>query len=328
MSSKNLNKNHLVSVIIPTFNRANLISQTLDSIKAQTYEHWECIIVDDGSSDNTEEIVNQYSLIDSRFKYFKRPSSLPKGGNSCRNYGFELSTGDLIQWFDSDDLLVPKALERKVKCFVENDTILVCVCKSAVFYGESSNIKGYTLINSKDLYKDYLKNNISIGIPIPMWKRSFLENKPLFNEKTHRGQDFELHCYLLKQIGNRFAVIDDHLVFVRQHEESITSSFFDGDDEKINSFFLVLRKVLNNISKNEEDLMKIFLNKRYFKQILFALRLKKFRIASTEINYIYKNAFPAFTLNKFKVLIVYFVILLINASNGKLYFFLKKFIKM
>jgi glycosyltransferase involved in cell wall biosynthesis len=98
--------NPLISIIIPTYNRAQVISKTLESIIAQTFTDWECIIVDDGSTDNTEEVIDNYIKKDSRFRYFKRPQDRIKGPNSCRNFGFELSKGSWINWFDSDDLLI------------------------------------------------------------------------------------------------------------------------------------------------------------------------------------------------------------------------------
>lgn len=72
----------LISIIIPTFNRAHIILKTLDSISTQTYLNWECIIVDDGSTDNTEEVLLSYCSNDSRFKFFKRPSNLISRPNS------------------------------------------------------------------------------------------------------------------------------------------------------------------------------------------------------------------------------------------------------
>ena len=79
----------LVSIIIPTFNRAHLIGETLDSILAQTYTHWECLITDDGSTDNSIEIIQEYVTKDTRFKLFTRPANRPKGANACRNIGLE-----------------------------------------------------------------------------------------------------------------------------------------------------------------------------------------------------------------------------------------------
>ena len=70
--------NSLVSIIIPTYNRAHLIGETLESVKAQTYSNWECIIIDDHSSDDTETIISHYTKSDLRFKYHKRPKKSAK----------------------------------------------------------------------------------------------------------------------------------------------------------------------------------------------------------------------------------------------------------
>jgi len=78
------------------------------------------LIVDDGSSDNTEAVVLDICKLDQRIEYYKRPSHLPKGANACRNYGLDKSKGDFILWFDSDDILEPNYLERIVNRFKEN----------------------------------------------------------------------------------------------------------------------------------------------------------------------------------------------------------------
>ena len=83
-------------MIIPTYNRAHLIGETLDSVLAQTYQHWECIIVDDGSSHNTDRVVSEYVKKDSWFKYYHRPDEHLPGGNGARNYGFKMSQGKFI----------------------------------------------------------------------------------------------------------------------------------------------------------------------------------------------------------------------------------------
>ena len=95
----------LVSIIIPTFNRAHLIGETLDSVLAQTYTNWECIVVDDGSTDATGDLMESYVKKDTRFRYHHRPKNRLTGGNAARNYGFELSKGEYLNFFDSDDLM-------------------------------------------------------------------------------------------------------------------------------------------------------------------------------------------------------------------------------
>src|SRR5690606_1022644 len=107
----------LVSIIIPTYNRAHLLGETLDSVLAQTYTNWECIIVDDGSTDTTADILKTYCDKDARFQYHKRPDIYQSGGNGARNYGLVLSKGEYVQWFDSDDIMYDNYIELKVEEF-------------------------------------------------------------------------------------------------------------------------------------------------------------------------------------------------------------------
>ena len=80
----------LVSIIIPTYNRASLIKETLHSVQSQTYKNWECIIVDDGSIEDTALAIQEF-LRDIRMKFYNRPANKQKGASSCRNYGLELA---------------------------------------------------------------------------------------------------------------------------------------------------------------------------------------------------------------------------------------------
>src|SRR5436190_2202411 len=109
-----------VSIIVPSYNREHLIRDTLDSIKKQIYSAWECIIIDDGSTDGTFSVIKQYCEEDERFQMFVRPESKPKGPSSCRNYGMEKATGDYVIFLDSDDLLAPFCLEARLRAFETN----------------------------------------------------------------------------------------------------------------------------------------------------------------------------------------------------------------
>lgn len=112
---------HLISILIPNFNKAAYLNETLDSIIKQSYINWECIIVDDHSTDHSWEILEEYAEKDTRIKIFKRPDSLPKGGNSCRNYAFSLANGQYIQWFDSDDLMEENLFKNRLKKLEETN---------------------------------------------------------------------------------------------------------------------------------------------------------------------------------------------------------------
>src|SRR5690606_7161596 len=105
--------NDFVSIVIPVFNRERLIAETVNSVLKQDYDNWELLLIDDGSTDSTLEIINNFSILDSRIKYFQR-SQLPKGAQTCRNLGIQKATGTYIMFMDSDDLLATFCLGQRV----------------------------------------------------------------------------------------------------------------------------------------------------------------------------------------------------------------------
>ncbi len=101
----------LVSIIIPCYNQAKFLEETLYSILNQTYSNWECLIINDGSTDETEKIAQQFVAKDQRFKYFYKENG---GLSSARNFGLNKSTGNYIQFLDSDDFIDNTKLEVSI----------------------------------------------------------------------------------------------------------------------------------------------------------------------------------------------------------------------
>lgn len=101
-----------VSIISPVYNRAEIIIDTINSIQNQTYTFWEFIIVDDGSTDCTIDVIKEFSQSDERILLIER-DRLPKGAPTCRNIGYENASGDYIIFLDSDDILFPDALKNR-----------------------------------------------------------------------------------------------------------------------------------------------------------------------------------------------------------------------
>jgi glycosyltransferase involved in cell wall biosynthesis len=113
--------NSKISVIIPSYNRGYLIVDTIESLQAQTYPHWECIIVDDGSTDNSKQCIEQLMATDSRFKYIYQENS---GPGSARATGLAASSGDFVQFLDSDDLISSNRFERCILAVEKFDFIV------------------------------------------------------------------------------------------------------------------------------------------------------------------------------------------------------------
>ncbi|MFC2109196.1 glycosyltransferase family 2 protein [Bacteroidota bacterium] len=257
-----MKNNPLVSILIPTYNRAALIHETLDSIIAQTYTTWECIVVDDGSTDNTKEILKEYARKDNRIQFYSRPSNRLKGANACRNYAYEMSKGSYIQWFDSDDLMHPEKLEIKIN-EIKNTIFDFVVCEGIEYLGNVSNvIMKWNKIFSENVLEDHITGKVNFHTNGPLFKRQFLENKKLFNETLLRKQEWEFYSRLLT-LSTNYKPIYKALYYFRSHPNSI-----NGNDSistlksRIKSNQLVFSLVMENLKKDKiENLRKHFFYK-------------------------------------------------------------------
>ena len=287
----------LVSIIIPTYNRAHLMGETLDSIIAQTHSNWECIVVDDGSNDATEELMKCYCDKDSRFHYYKRPLSRPKGANACRNYGFEKSNGEYINWFDSDDIMHPDKLAIQLSDFV-NSNFNFSVCQTLIFSKSLNNIIGlrHEKIHSENTFQDYIEGNISWLTQSPIWRKSFLlKYNYLFNEQLKAAQEWEFHSRILSA-HPIYHVINQPLVYIREHNDSISYNT-DVDNRKWNYFLarvLIYTNQSINLDLRIRKYLQYYLLKEWKSMVIdrnFLIALKafgKFIVLEKKINFINK----------------------------------------
>jgi len=282
----------LISIIIPTFNRVSLIGETLDSIIAQTFTNWECLVVDDGSVDRTEELLKFYTELDPRIQFHKRPANRKKGANSCRNYGFEISQGTYINWFDSDDLMHPEKLGLQFNQ-LSGSNFNLCVCQSLVFENDIKKTLGRRFENllSENILYDYLRMKIGWLTQEPLWSRKFVLKLPkIFNEDLLAAQEWEFHARALS-LMDTYAVIDKPLVYHRKHKNTITYS--KNILFKEWNYFLARLEVYRNIDLERRS--NLFLKNyliNYFKKTIVVRDFKRaihcwymFYIKESEVSY-------------------------------------------
>lgn len=163
----------LVSIIIPTFNRAQILPDTLNSVLNQKYTKWECIIVDNDSTDNTLSVLNKFVALDKRFKVLKNDS---KGASISRNIGLKNSNGEYVQFLDSDDILAEDKIYKQIESLKDENEMVVSTCSWGVFY---SNSDAFKICNTTEVYRDF--NNL----------------KDYFNTIGINGGFFPPHVYLI-----------------------------------------------------------------------------------------------------------------------------------
>jgi glycosyltransferase involved in cell wall biosynthesis len=253
----------LVSVIIPTYNRAHLIGETLVSVLSQTYLNWECIIVDDGSTDNTLEIVTAFLDRDNRFQYHQRPTNRTKGACACRNYGFELAKGVYINWLDSDDLFSSNKIETQVNLLMEYDTD-ISVTKWGRFSDKSDfKIKEMSIYRNYNKGADLLKDYGESGMFYP--SHSFLVKKEVvlkagqWNNHLQINQDGEFFCRILL-ICNKVGFAKDSYVLYRSTGSNSVSRLnsIEKAEHAVTSVKLIEGYLI--VSGNKEKCMKYINN--------------------------------------------------------------------
>jgi len=187
----------LVSIIIPSYNRESLIGETLTSIINQTYTHWECIVVDDGSTDKSMDVLSQYNEKDNRIKVLSRERQ-PKGASVCRNIGLAKASGDYVIYLDSDDVLAPFCLEQRVTLFQQNSDCQFLVFMALLFKNEVSDADRLWNIETEenDLVR-FLRMDALWQTTGPIYKRVYLLQMNGFKEDLPFWQDFDLHLRCL-----------------------------------------------------------------------------------------------------------------------------------
>lgn len=231
----------LVSIIIPTYNRAHLVDETLDSVLAQTYQNWECIVVDDGSTDTTDALMQEYLDKDSRFRYYHRPKDRLPGGNAARNYGFEMSKGEFVQWFDSDDLMHPEKLTIKMLYALSYDADVIIDKHSTKEFAEIKSKPNIETLESRDFYVDFILGKRPV-ITNDVMIRATIVGSLRFDEKLHKAQEYEFFTRLFDQ-KLKYCFLDLTLTLYRESDNSISKNTFKGNSIQVESLIYLSKLI-------------------------------------------------------------------------------------
>ncbi len=186
-----------ISIIVPCYNQASYLPETLDSVLAQTYEDWECVIVNDGSPDNTEVVAKEYCDRDHRFKYLWKENG---GLANARNFGIQHSTGQFILPLDSDDLIDKDYLLLAQDILDKRPEVKVVYCQ-ADFFGDVNH-----LWNLKDFcWDDFLIKNCIFCTA--MYRRSDYNQTNGYNPNMRYGlEDWDFWMSLLGTGGEVYKI--------------------------------------------------------------------------------------------------------------------------
>ena len=183
----------MVSVIVTCYNQARCITNTLESIVAQTYTNWECIIVDDGSEDDSAAVINDFIKDNTRFTYLFQDN---QGVSVARNTGFKLASGNFVNFLDGDDTFLPNKLKEQVQVFEDNPEIAVCICDHQFYLEKKEVYKYYEFekLTTKPLEQILFKWHNGVAFPphAALYKRSLWEDQeaPFPEDYKYRCEDW------------------------------------------------------------------------------------------------------------------------------------------
>jgi glycosyltransferase involved in cell wall biosynthesis len=241
--------NPSVSIILPTYNRALLLQESIRSILLQTFADFEIIVVDDGSTDNTEAAVRMFA--DERIKYYKRFEN--QGATSARNIGIKQASGTYIAFQDSDDIWLPDKLAKQMEVLLRADRDVGVVYTG--YWRIINNKKNYMPVHAAT--SDKAAKAVSellflfVATPTVLIKKECLERSGMFDERLSRLQEWELWIRLAEDY--RFAYIHEPLVISRYQPESITANY----QALVTSFELIFEKHRRVFERDKNRLARL-----------------------------------------------------------------------
>jgi len=211
----------MVSVIIPAYNSAHYLKIALDSVLNQSFSDLEIILVDDGSTDNTKGLLNDYS--DERIQYYYKENG---GLSSARNYGIERAKGKYLAFLDADDIWEHNKIEEQIKCLEEQKNISIVTCNFQYIDKEGRELKVFNMRARypKDGFNLYNLLRCCFLIPSSiLMKREIIDGLGVFNEDYDGAEDIEYFLNVLEKY--ELGLIDKVLLKYRTGHSSLSRGF-------------------------------------------------------------------------------------------------------
>jgi len=230
----------IVSIIVPTYNRSNLVVRAIKSVLAQSFADFEVIVVDDASTDDTQQRIAE--LKDPRIKIIRHEKN--KGAPAARNSGIKASQGEYIGFLDDDDEWLPDKLEKQLQLFETSGNEAGLIYSGFYFVSDRNNriLSNITPNKKGNLYSDLLRRNI-LGSPTPLIKRYCFDKVGLFDETLPSCQDWDMWIRISKFY--KFDFVSDALSKVYVHGKQISLDL----NAKIEAREKLIDKYLNDLAR-------------------------------------------------------------------------------
>lgn len=246
--TKEISKSPLISVIVPCYNQAQYLSEALDSIVAQSYTKWECIIVNDGSTDKSEKIATEFVDKDERFKYVLKENG---GLSSARNKGLQVSRGTYIQFLDGDDFLHQDKLTTAITVLSNSPNLKLVLSNYQLYFDRTKVFSDPNYDLSKPItYESIIRDwDVTFAIPIHcgLFERSLLLDG--FDETLGAKEDWLMWIRIFEQISNYYFIEDFH-VYYRMHDHNMIKNYELMQKNTLEAFQKIHQMITNNNLKD------------------------------------------------------------------------------
>lgn len=230
-----------ISIIIPNYNKAQFIKETIDSVLNQDYTDYEIIIIDDHSTDDSWNLIKQLESKEKKVEAFKPLIKL--GGSGCRNLGIEKAKGEYIIFLDSDDVFSANCLSLRISFIAQNPENNFWVFNTGTFYNTIGDSNSKWIPPKSGYLQRFLKHDLPWNIMALVWKTEFLVSLDGFDESYPRLQDVELHTR---------ALINTDKFLVNRNEE-ITSFYRISESRTTGSKEELIQKQYEGVNKFYKD---------------------------------------------------------------------------
>lgn len=263
-----------ISVIIPCYNQSEFLEETLKSVINQKYKNWECILINDGSTDKTIEIINKWEGKEPRIKSYSKKNG---GLSSARNYGLKYTTGDFIQFLDSDDVLDENKLSKSIQEFKKNKDAKIVITNYFHFQSLISKATP-AYYNLKIEYFNFERilfqweNTFTIPIHCALFSASLFKTFK-FPEELKAKEDWFMWILMFSKYPV-VIFIDKPLAYYRIHNNSMTNSNADKIKENLIVFYNIIKAEISEPNyvqlienSNKKYIQKYFLEKNKLNNI-------------------------------------------------------------
>jgi glycosyltransferase involved in cell wall biosynthesis len=259
--------NPLVSIITPTYNHEKFIGTCIESVLKQTYQNWEMIIIDDGSTDKTSVVVAKYT--DDRIKYVKQENLGIWKLNETYNKALEMSKGDLIAILEGDDAWPNFKLEEQVKIFEKNNVVLSwgrknnINDKNEVIAFDLQSLKNFINMPQEEIMRNLIIENFLQPCTVIIDKNALLSIGGFLQDKNAPFVDYT--TFLELSLKGRFYPLDRVLGYWRKHKSQVTTT----NETEVNKAFMIAidfyekldPSIKNKINFNINDKLNFYKNK-------------------------------------------------------------------